>query len=235
VLNRVEEEEHMREGKIIGLLFIAALLFTGCASRIGYPAKAVGIPTPVTLFSSMPEKGTITKNLDYFSKEAWTLIYQKKFENNLSQISTDRLLRSLNVRFGNNAAKATDLFALSSTEVLNTSITYSKTKSDPPSYSGFDFSQYKATIPTPYILALTIDEWGIIASKKNEENGPYVSLTMQLIDKETNASLWRYSYLFQEPVDKDANELTKVSALQDIYEHLIPRAVDAYFMWLGYK
>lgn len=225
----------MYKGKVISLLFIAALLFTGCASRIGYPAKTVGIPTPVTLFSSIPEKGTITKNLDYFSREAWSLLYQKKFENNLSQISTDRLLRSLNIRFAGNASKATDLFTLSSTEVLNTSITYSKTKNDPPSYSGFDFSQYKATIPTQYILALTIDEWGIIAAKKNEENGPYVSLTMQLIDKETNASLWKYSYLFQQPVNKDANELTKVSALQDIFEHIIPRAVDAYFMWLGYK
>jgi len=226
----------MLKGKVIVPFLAALLLLAGCLTpRLGYPAKTVGIPTPVTLFSSIPEKGTITKNLDYFAKEAWSLLYEKKFENNLSQISTDRLRRSLNIRFAANASKATDLFILSSTEVLNTSITYSKTKNDPPSYSGFDFSQYKATIPTQYLLALTIDEWGIIAAKKNEENGPYVSLTMQLIDKETNASLWKYSYLFQEPVDKDANELTKVSALQDIFEHLIPRAVDAYFMWLGYK
>ena len=225
----------MLKGKVILSALAAAFLLAGCASRIGYPVRAVGSPTPVTLFSAIPEKGTITKNLDYFSKEAWSLLYQKKFEDNLSQIATDKLLRKLDIEFSNRAAKATDLFTLSATEVLNTSITYSKTKDDPPNYSGFDFSQYKATIPTPYILAFTIDEWGIIASKKNEENGPYVSFTMQLIDKETNASLWKYSYLFQEPVDKDANELTKVSALQDIFEHIIPRAADAYFKWLGYK
>jgi hypothetical protein len=224
----------MRKGKVIFLASATILLLAGCLSRIGYPVKSVGIPTPVTLFSSVAETGTITKNLDYFSKEAWSLLYQKKFENILSQISTDKLQRKLDISFSQRAAMAKDLFALSSTEVLNTSITYSKTKDDPPSYSGFDFSQYKATIPTPYILALRIDEWGIIAAKKDEENGPYVSLTMQLIDKETNASLWKYSYLFQEPVDKGANELTKVPLLEDIFEHIIPRAVDAYFKWLGY-
>lgn len=57
---------------------------------------------------------------------------------------------------------------------------------------------------------------------------------MQLIDKETNNSLWRYNYQFLEQVDKDANELTGADHLEAIYDRLIPRSVDAFFMWLGY-
>jgi hypothetical protein len=146
----------------------------------------------------------------------------------------DKLQRRLNIAFARDAGKAKDLFTPSSSEILDTSIPYAKAKSDPPEYSGFDFGQYKDTIPTQYILALSIDEWGLIAAQDNKDNGPYISLTMQLIDKETNNSLWRYNYQFLEQVDKDANELTTAAHLEDIYNRLIPRSVDAFFQWMGY-
>lgn len=225
----------MRKGKVIFLILITTVLLAGCATRLGYPARTVGIPTPVTLFAKIAPKATITKNLNYLARDIWSALYEKRFQDVLSKISLERLQRRLNVDFSRDAGKATDLFAPSSSEILDIGVDYGKTRSDPLAYSGFDFSQYKETIPTRYILALTIDEWGTIAAQRDLENGPYISLTMQLIDKETNESLWKYSYLFQQPIARDANELTKADALQDIYEHLITRAVDAYFMWLGFK
>jgi hypothetical protein len=213
---------------------ISGFLLAGCASKLGYPARTVGIPTPVTLFSKVATKPALTVNMDYMARDIWSALYQKKFEDVLSKVSLDRLQRRLNITFAKNVAKATDIFTPNSSEVLDIGVEYGKTKSDPPAYSGFDFSQYKESIPTQYILALTIDEWGLIAAKLNKDNGPFISLTIQLIDKESNESVWKYNYLFQQPVDKDADELARAPRLEEIYERLITRAVDQYFMWLGW-
>ncbi len=186
----------MRKVKVICLFLAAVVLLSGCASKLGYPAKTVGIPTPVTLFAQVAQKGIITNTMNFGAKDLWNLLYQKKFEEVLSTVAVDKLQRRLNIAFARDAGKSKDLFTPSSSEILDTSIPYAKAKSDPPEYSGFDFSQYKDTIPTQYILALSIDEWGLIAAQNNKDNGPYISLTMQLIDKETNNSLWRYNYQF---------------------------------------
>ena len=172
--------------------------------------------------------------MNYGAKDIWNALYQKKFEEVLGNVTQSKLQRRLNIAFTRDAARSKDLFTISSSDILDTSIPYAKAKSDPLEYSGFDFSQYRDTIPTHYILALSIDEWGLIAAQYNRDNGPYISLTIQLIDKETNNSLWRYNYLFLRPVDKDANELTRADHLEDIYDRLIPRSVDAFFQWLGY-
>jgi hypothetical protein len=84
------------------------------------------------------------------------------------------------------------------------------------------------------VLALTIDEWGHIAAQTDRDNGPFIALTMQLIDKDTNMAAWKYHYVFQQQVDKDANELTTTLHMLDIFEHQIPRSVDQYFNWLGW-
>ena len=223
----------MRKGKVIFLPLITALLLAGCATRLGYPARTVGIPTPVTLFSKIAPKASLTMNMPYGARDIWSALYGKKYQEVLDKISPEGLDRQLDVAFTNRVRKATNLFTPSSSEVQNIGVEYGKTKSDPPAYSGFDFSQYKETIPTQYILALTIDEWGLIAAQRNADNGPYISLTIQLIDKETNDSLWRYNYLFQQSVDKDANELSEANLLEPFYNRLIKQGVDAFFMWLG--
>jgi hypothetical protein len=230
----MQEDNGMRKVKIVCLVLIGGLLLAGCASKLGYPAKTVGIPTPVTLFAQVSEKGTLTNTMNWAARDIWSALYQKKFEEVLSKVALDKLQRRLNVTFARDAAKSKDLFNISSSEMLDARVPYAKAKSDPPEYSGFDFSQYRYTIPTQYVLALSIDEWGLIAAQNNKDNGPYISLTIQLIDKETNNSLWRYNYLFLQQVDKDANELTTAPHLEDIYDRLIPRSVDAFFMWLGY-
>ena len=224
----------MRKVKVVCLVLISGLLLGGCASKLGYPAKTVGIPTPVTLFAQVAPKGTLTNTMNFGARDLWNLLYQKKFEEVLSNVTVEKLQRRLNVSFIRDADKSKDLFNTGSSEIMDMSVPYAKTKSDPREYSGFDFSQYKDTIPTQYILALSIDEWGLIAAQNNKDNGPYISLTIQLVDKETNNSLWRYNYVFLEQVDKDANELTGADHLEAIYDRLIPRSVDAFFMWLGY-
>ena len=225
----------MRSSKT-GLLFLVLIAaLSGCASRIGYPAKAVGIPTPVTLFARVEQNAAITKDLDYMSREAWSYLYEKRTQETLAKISREALASQLKTSFSRNVEKATELFAPSSSDVRDIEVEYSKSKTDPASYSGFDFSSVKDTISTRYILALTIDEWGHIVAKSNEKNGPFVRLTMQLIDKDTNESAWRYSYLFQQPVDKAANELTTPALLEHIIVKLIERSVDQYFLWLSLK
>jgi hypothetical protein len=224
----------MHKGKVMCLFLISGFLLAGCASRLGYPGRTVGIPTQVTLFSKLAPKPSLTITMNFMARDIWSALYQKKFEDVLSKVSLDRLQRRLNVTFAKNVGKATDLFTPSSSEVLDIGVDYGKTKSDPPAYSGYDFSQYKESIPTQYILALTIDEWGLLAAQYDKDNGPYILLTIQLIDKETSESLWKYSYQFLQPVDKDANELTKASLLEDIYDRLITKAVDQYFAWLGW-
>jgi hypothetical protein len=224
----------MHKGKVLLLLSAAALLLAGCASRLGYPSRAVGIPTPVTLFSKIAPKASLNNTMLFGARDLWNLLYQKKFEEVLSQLAVDRLNRQLNVSFSNDAGKAHDLFTPSSSEVLDIGVDYAKSKADPPAYSGFDFSAVKDTIPTQYILALTIDEWGLLAAQNDKDNGPYIAMTIQLIDKDTNMSAWKYHYQFLSQVDKAANEITKPQMFTHILEKLIEQSVDQYFMWLGW-
>ena len=224
----------MRRVKVVCLILISGLLLAGCASKLGYPVKTVGIPTPVTLFAQVAPKSVITNTMNFGASDLWNFLYKKKFEEVLSQVAVEKLQRRLNIAFLKDAAKSKDLFNTGSSEIMDMSLPYAKAKTDPPEYSGFDFSQYKDTILTQYILALSIDEWGLMAAQNDKDNGPYISLTIQLIDKETNNSLWRYNYVFMQQVDKDANELTTAAHLEDIYDRLIPRSVDAFFQWMGY-
>ncbi|MGA2642818.1 MAG: hypothetical protein ABSG21_18155, partial [Spirochaetia bacterium] len=203
----------MRRGKVIFLVLIGGLLLTGCASKLGYPARSVGIPTPVTLFSRIAPNASLNMTMPIGARDLWSMLYKKKFEEILAKISRENLKRQLDIGFSKDAGKAKDLFSLGSSEVLDIGVDYAKTKADPPAYSGFDFSGLKDTIPTQYVLALTIDEWGLIAAQRDKENGPFISMTIQLIDKDTNMSAWKYNYQFQQQVDKDANELTEVDPL----------------------
>jgi hypothetical protein len=224
----------MRKGKVLLLVPVTVLLLAGCASRLGYPAKTIGIPTPVTLFSKVAIKPSLSVNMAYGAMDLWKALYQKKFEDVMGAIPSVMLHRTLDVRFSNNVAKAKDLFTPSSSEVLDIDVDYAKAKNDKSAYSGYDFSAVKDSIPTKYILALTIDEWGLLAAVRDTDNGPYVAMTLQLIDKDTNMSAWTYHYQWQQQVDKDANEITKPDMFADILVHVINRGVDQYFMWLGW-
>jgi hypothetical protein len=182
----------------------------------------------------MAPKGTLNITMNYFARDMWSYLYKKEFEDVLAKVSAERLQRQLNLAFAKDVGKAAELFTSSSSEIMDIGVPYAKAKTDPPAYSGFDFSQYKESIPTQYILALTIDEWGLTAAQLDKDNGPYISLTMQLIDKETNASVWRYNYYFLQQVDKDASELTNADKVEGMLDRLIIKGVDAFFKWLGY-
>ena len=224
----------MSKGKIAYSVLAAVFLIAGCASRLGYPSRTVGIPTAVTLFSKIASSASLNITMPLGARDMWSMLYKKKFEDVLSAISREKLKRQLDIAFSRDAGKAKDLFAASSTEVFDISVDYSKVKADPPAYGGFDFSGLKDTIPTRYVLALTIDDWGLIAAQTNRDNGPFVSMTIQLIDKDTNMSAWSYHYQFRQQVDKDANELTTAAHLEDIFGPMITHGVDQFFNWLGY-
>ena len=224
----------MRAGKIGLLLLSGVMALAGCASRLGYPAKTVGIPTPVTLFSHIAANTTLKVTMPYLARDMWSALYEKRFNDVLGGVSRERLLRQLNLAFSRDVGKSTDLFTPSSAEVTDLGAELWIAKSDPPGYSGFNFSAIKDTIPTQYVLALTIDEWGHIAAQADRDTGPFIALTIQLVDKDTNLAAWKYHYVFQQQVDKAANELTTTPHMLDLFEHLIPQSVDQYFNWLGW-
>ncbi|MGA2613588.1 MAG: hypothetical protein ABSG38_09055 [Spirochaetia bacterium] len=224
----------MRTVKNISLLLFAMVLLNGCATRLGYPAKTVGIPTPVTLFFKVAPKATINNTMAFGAVDMWSFLYKNKFEDILAKLTGEKERSVLNAVFSQDVDKAKNLFAPSSLEVQDIGVDYAKTKNDPPTYSGFDFSQYKDSITTPYILALTLDAWGLTFAQENKDSGPYVTLTMQLIDKETNASRWSYTYTFQLQQDKDASEITNPDRLDDMLCKLILNGTNLLFMWLGW-
>lgn len=228
-----EDNNNMRKVKVISLALCAAVLLGGCASKLGYPSRAVGIPTPVTLFSKVP-KPSIKNTMGFLGRDIWDTLYKKKFEDVLAKITGERERAQLNASFLMDVDKAKDLFAPAVMAIQEVGVEYSKAQDDKSSFSGYDFSQYKDTISTPYILALTLDEWGYYAAARNEDNGTFISMTMQLIDKETNATIWKYNYLFKKQVDKDADELARPDKMDDMITKLIREGTDAFFMWLGW-
>jgi hypothetical protein len=223
----------MQKMKFVSLVLCAAVLLAGCASKLGYPSKSVGIPTPVTLFSRVA-KPSIKNTMGYLARDIWETLYKKKFEDVLAKMSGEREHAQLNASFLMDIAKAQDLFAPGVMAVQEIGVDYTKAQDDKSAFSGYDFGQYKDTIPTPYILALTIDEWGLYAASQNTDNGPFISMTMQLIDKETNATIWKYNYLFKKQVDKDADELSRPDKMDDMITTLIKDGTNAFFMWLGW-
>ena len=130
----------MSRGKIAYSVLAAVFLIAGCASRLGYPSRTVGIPTAVTLFSKIASSASLNITMPLGARDMWSMLYKKKFEDVLSAISREKLKRQLDIAFSRDAGKAKDLFAASSTEVSDISVDYSKVKADPPAYGGFDFS-----------------------------------------------------------------------------------------------
>jgi len=223
----------MRILRNASLLVLVAATLAGCLSRLGYPAKEVGTPTPVTLFTQVAPKAVIRNTMNWGATEIWNALYQDKFEKILAKVSGADQLAQLNRIFSDDVDKAKTLFAPNSLDIQNIGVPYAKANTDPPNYCGFDFTQYKDSITTPYILALTIDDYGLIAAELDKDNGPFVQLSMQLINKDTNASLWKYTYVFQMQQDKDASEITNPDRLEHMWNTLITNGTNAFFMWLG--
>ncbi|MBN2532400.1 MAG: hypothetical protein JXB88_05885 [Spirochaetales bacterium] len=221
--------------KYVGFLLLITL-FSGCAtSRLGYPVESVEIPTTVTLFSTIAKNSTLNNNLDIASRELFKLLYKKKYEKMMAQVSLGSLQNRLNNLFLEYAQKTTKLFTLDSEYVYNWDIEGSKIKDDKKALYSYNFSMYKDQIPSKYILALTIDEWGYAVEKSYEEDGPYISITIQLIDKDTNESLWGYNSMFHESTGKEGHGVINLEDIEEIYEKLIKKAVKRYFSRLRQK
>jgi hypothetical protein len=124
-------------------------------------------------------------------------------------------------------------------EVFSGGLDYSKNIDDPADFSGYDFSKYVNDIPTKYILALTVDEWGYVVTKDKSTTGPYMVFTIQLIDRDTSLSLWRFSNLYQKPMDiplgaTEPGDIT-LTDIEETMQKIIPKAVNDFFTWLNQK
>jgi hypothetical protein len=221
------------------LLSVLVLFTSACmtAPRLGFPVKSLDSPVPVTLFTAISPKGLLVKKMDLFGRETWRLLYDQRYLTILSQINLGgRFNKNMDDLFIKKTLETRDLFKLEKKEVFNGGLEYSKTPDDPVNYSGFDFSRYVNDIPTKYILALSIDEWGYIATQDKTTTGPYIILTIQLIDKDTSMSLWRYSNQYQKPVEDplgatEPGDITQAQ-IEDVLQKLVPKAMDDYFNWL---
>jgi hypothetical protein len=216
--------------------FILIALFSGCATpRLGYPVKSVEIPTSVTLFSTIAKDGVLNNNMSLMSKDLFNALYLKKYEEMLREMPLGRFQGQLNDLFLGNVLKASDLFSLSPAVVNNWDIDGNKPENDKKALYSHSFHRYKDQIQTDYILALTIDEWGYNVEQDKEEDGPFMSITIQLYNKETNESLWGYNSLFHESTEKEGHGVITSGDIEKIYETLMEKAVRKFFKRLSKK
>ena len=223
--------------RIIQSLFLAFIIFTGCTTgpRLGFPLHTVGIPVAVTLFSTITRQGKIDKKLDWGSAEIWGMMYKEKFEGMLGRVSLDidALQGILNDLFLKKATEAKDLFVLNPAQVFNWDIQYSASMDDGSNNSGFDFSLHKDLCASKYILALTIDEWGYVVKRVKDDDGPYISVSIRLIDCETGASLWKYTKTYQQAISNSLEHVNYGSItaeeIEKTYQGLIYQAVNQFF------
>ncbi|MBN1699639.1 MAG: hypothetical protein JW881_19125 [Spirochaetales bacterium] len=226
--------------KKISAVLLACVIITflwGCMTpRLGYPAATIGIPTDITLFSTIVQKeGKLKLDMDIVSKGLFQGIYKAKYEKMLDDISPYQLQRVCNDVFLENALSSEEIFSIDDIYVYNWDIEYSKLKESPDTYSGYDFSPYREKIETPYILSITIDEWGYIVSQDYEKDGPYISITIQLIDRDSGITRWSHNAYYHESTKQESHNLVTLEMVDGIYEKLIAEAVTKFFKQLNKK
>ena len=218
------------------MFFLCILLVTVAACvtpHLGFPVQNLETPVEVTLFSSMVKKGTVNVQLGALASEPWKWIYEAKYVDMLSKVPIDFYQIKINQFFLDEARKSNDYFILNPNEVLKIPVVYSKKPDDPKDFSGYDFSQFKTDIKSRYVLALTVDDWGYLVQPRKEDSGPYMIFALRLIEKDTNHSVWEHKEMFRLPIlsilrDTDAGSIDQ-GQIEDVYEKLLPKAVDKYF------
>jgi hypothetical protein len=216
-----------------GVCMCVLSIFSCLSPRLGFPVKEIETPVEVSLFSTIAKRGTVNISMDKISGELWKVLYQGKFQEMLDKISTDFYQIKINEAFLDEARITNELFILNPDDVLNLKIEYGKKPDDLKDYSGFDFSVDKSSLHASYVLALTVDEWGYLVNTKKEEAGPYMKFAMQLIDKETNKSLWEYRETFRIPIISSLRDtgfgIIKQADIEEMFNKIIPKAVKQFF------
>jgi hypothetical protein len=224
--------------KISACIIIIILLISGCASGpgLGYPAGEVDVPTRVTLFSTIAKQGRIVRQVDIGSAEIWNSLYKERFEDLLAVMRLDELQDIMDAKFLEAVSGKAKLFELEPVEVFNWDVPYAASF-DTKEHSGFDFSNYKDGIPAPYILALFIEDWGYTVNRDKEKDGPFISMTIRLIEKETGRGVWKYSKTYQERIVDPLGDVNygsiKAKQIDAVYRLLIQKAVKQIFGALG--
>jgi hypothetical protein len=232
-------ENMFKRSIIVFVLF--AILLTGCmSSRMGYPVKTVEIPTPVTLFCSIEKKAIFNWKIDPLSREAWKLFYGKKYEDIFAAINIAGLQDALSQTFREKASEMTDLFIVDPAPVSQVGLVEPETKADSGETARphVNLDAYADSVATRYILILYIDQWGytVTVTNKFDEEGPFISAGMQLYDKETGETVWKYKSLHQHHNTSipDRSDI-RTEGFQKIIEELVNEAVNRYFSGLASK
>jgi hypothetical protein len=152
----------------------------------------------------------------------------------LRQVPIGSLQTQLNDAFQGQAFKS-ELFIPTPVYVYNWNIQGYKPEDDKKALHSYSFNRYKDQILTKYVLALTIDEWGYIAVDDKEKDGPFISITIQLINKENDEQLWGYNSRFQQSTGKEGHGVINLEDIEKIYKTLIEKAVKKFFNRLNKK
>ncbi len=219
----------MRHIVFISILFIA--LFSGCMSpRLGYPVETVEIPTPVTLHVTIIEKGTIVTEIGFLADSMFRWQFAKFYEDEFAKVDTNNLLKIINRRFIEKARSLPELFILE--KGLN------QENSSNTGVSLFGEVTSEGDFSSRYTLIFSVDEWGYFAtnSENIEDEGPFVSVSIQLFDKEQTEAVWKYKSEAHQKIEELGDRGThKAAYLEETYEKLILEQLDKYFKWLAAK
>ncbi|MBN1524741.1 MAG: hypothetical protein JW904_09670 [Spirochaetales bacterium] len=218
---------------------IIVFLTLGCATpRLGFPEKTMEIPVPVTLFTDVADTGVLDNRLPMGSKDVWELLYREHMVTLLGKINSGEIQMLINPEFVDKAKK-TDLFIVDPDFVVRLNAEYTKSEQDTSAFSGYNFSDFQASIPAKYILAFTVDQWGYTVSNTPTEDGPFMVFCIRLIDKESNESVWEYSKRYHTVISSalkgTRREVLDPVDLEGAYKKLVSKALKDFFIWLNSK
>jgi hypothetical protein len=212
--------------KILSLVLIIIVLFiSGCMSpRLGYPVKTVEIPTPVIISATIAETGTIKTEIGFMADGIFMWSYGDYYKEQFSKIDTATLASVIKDRFTAKVLSLPDLFAVDPSVREKKPVEQSIVASE------------STDIASKYSLIFSVDEWGYWATQGAEREGPYVKVSIQLFDKETQATIWKYKSEAIEQVNLVTDRGDQTAAfLEKTYEKLILEQLDRYFKLLSAK
>jgi hypothetical protein len=228
----------MRVGISLAVISCALLIST-CASGpgLGFPAASAGIPVRVTLCSTIAKQGVIDYDLDIPSEELWKLLYGEKYEKMLAGIRLDELQTLLDLAFLERASESTKVFIPDPHQVFHGDVPPAAPADDSADHSQLQPDGHGDIVSPQYILALSIDQWGFVVSRDKQKEGPYLTIVLRLVEKDTGKNIWAFSKTYVEQITEELSDVNYGSItseeIEKVYKLIIPKAIDRIFSQLG--
>lgn len=213
----------------------ALILFflSSCVSNhLNYPIVKVDVPTDISVFVAMTSDFNLDNKRNIGTKEMFDFLRKDAMQKMLENLDVSIFRKALAEKVISEVKKSPKLFNLIQESPLDLDVQYGRSGEDAEGYSGYNFQYQADQIPTKYVLAINIQDWGYRASDVENGEGPYVVLNCQLVDRDTNESLWEYNYTQLEPFVKDRIVKTSTSELRGIFKDLTERGVHFMFQAL---